>query len=257
MLHRPVNMTHLYTRIVTVTLLLWLLAGVSFADAIYRLEATRPIDRFSARQRALLLKLNHADAEHLPRLSKIVVPDRWDADELQYSPMPREIGTLAAESKALIVDLGAQTFGAYERGELVRWGPVSSGDQRHQTPPGTYHLNWNATVHVSSENRAWIMPWYFNFSNELGLALHEYSLPGRPASHGCVRLLAVDAKWLYAWGEGWTLDPDTKELMQSGTVVFILGRYNFAAGQPWLNPKWWAHGVSLHLPSDYAEGKEQ
>lgn len=225
------------------------LATLCLAQTIrYHLEPAQPTSRFSARQFALLEKLNHADNAHLPRLRRIIVPDRWDSDELQYSPMPQSIEAFADMSKALLVDLKAQTFGAYEQGTLVRWGPVSSGDRRHQTPAGIYHLNWHAPVHVSSENPTWVMPWYFNFASRLGLALHQYTLPGRPASHGCVRLLATDAKWLYRWGEGWTVDPETRELIGAGTLVVLVGKYDYTASQPWLKPAWWAEGISIQLP---------
>jgi len=234
------------------------LCGMTFAAAqaqtiAYRLEASKPFSRFTAAQVALLAKLNHADANHLARLPRIVVPDRWDANELLYSPMPQFIQRLSSENKVVVVDLAAQVFGGYEDGRLVRWGPVSSGDRRHRTPPGTYHLNWHARVRVSSEDPTWIMPWYFNFSSGKGLGLHQYSLPGKPASHGCVRLLAVDAKWLYAWGDGWTMASDTREVTRPGTLVLLVGAYDFTAPQPWLKPQWWARGVSLPLEQRDAE----
>lgn len=221
---------------------LW--AGQSIA---YHLEPMQPASRFSARQLALLDKLNHADTAHLTRFRRIIVPDRWESDELLYSPMPQSIDAFAHEEKALLVDLRTQTFGAYERGVLVRWGPVSSGDKLHQTPAGVYHLNWHAPVHVSSENPTWVMPWYFNFSSGRGLALHQYTLPGRPASHGCVRLLATDAKWLYHWGDGWTLDDESREPSRTGTPVVLTGKYDFSVPQPWLKPAWWSEGVSVKL----------
>ena len=161
------------------------------------------------------------------------------------APCLSAVPQLFHEKKAIAVDLAAQVFGAYESGRLVRWGPVSSGDRRHTTPPGTYHLNWHARVHVSTENRAWIMPWYFNFASGRGLGLHEYALPGKPASHGCVRMLAVDASWLYRWGDGWTLAAGTNEVAQPGTLVLLVGRYDFASPQPWLQPKWWSTSAPL------------
>jgi hypothetical protein len=225
------------------------LCGVFFAHAqgtiTCHLEPAKPLSRFSSDQLELLGKLNHADSVHLARLTRIVVPDRWGADEILYSPMPHAVPQLSQEKKAIVVDLAAQVFGAYECGRLVRWGPVSSGDRQHKTPAGAYHLNWHARVHVSTENPAWVMPWYFNFSNKQGLALHQYALPGRPASHGCVRLLAIDAKWLFNWGEGWTLAAGAGELVRPGTPVLLFGKYDFGAPQPWLEPEWWAQGVSV------------
>ena len=224
--------------------------GAAFAWAsaqtiAYRLESSDPLSRFSADQIALLAKLNRADSAHLARLRLILIPDRWDAEQLLYSPMPQALPQLSQEKKAIAVDLAAQVFGAYEFGRLVRWGPVSSGDRRHRTPPGTYHLNWHARVHVSTENPTWVMPWYFNFESSRGLALHQYSLPGKPASHGCVRMLAVDAKWLYQWGDPSTLAAGTNEVARPGTLVLLVGSYDFSSAQPWLRPEWWAHTVSL------------
>ena len=110
--------------------------AVASAQTIsYRLESSKPLSRFTTNQIALLAKLNHADSAHLARLPLIVIPDRWDADELLYSPMPQAVPQLFHEKKAIAVDLAAQVFGAYESGRLVRWGPVSSGDRRHRTPP--------------------------------------------------------------------------------------------------------------------------
>jgi hypothetical protein len=229
-----------------------LLCGTCFAaqpeQAVgYHLEPTTPLSRFTSHQRALLSKLNRADAAHLGNLRQVIVPNRWETDELLFSPMPREVPQLSDEKKAVLVDLAAQVFGAFEYGKLVRWGPVSSGDSRHRTPSGTYHLNWHSRVRISSEDPTWIMPWYFNFESRQGIGMHQYTLPGRPASHGCVRMLAVDAKWLFDWGDGWQVDPDTREVVQEGTLVLVIGSYDFGAGQPWLKPSWWARGITLPL----------
>lgn len=224
-----------------------ILAVAAAATITYRLEPSKPLSRFNADQIALLAKLNRADPSHLSRLPRIIVPDRWDDNELLYSPMPQVVKQLSLENKAIIVDLPAQVFGAYICGTLVRWGPVSSGRRSRETPPGTYHLNWRARVHVSTEDPTWIMHWYFNFSNVYGLGLHQYSMPGRPASHGCVRLLEVDARWLFDWGEACAIDSATRDVIQPGTLVLVIGRYNFAASQPWLRPEWWAEGVCLPI----------
>jgi hypothetical protein len=210
----------------------------------YHLEPAEHLSRFDADQMFLLEKLNRADARHLAHLRRLIVPDTWDLAPIVYSPMPQSVALLSDEPKALVIDLPTQVFGAYEFGNLVRWGPVSSGNRQHRTHPGLYHLNWNARIRISSKNDTWVMPWYFNFDSKDGLGLHQYTLPGRPASHGCVRLLLPDAKWLFHWGAGWTLNSDRQILCQ-GTPVLIVGNYNFARSQPWLRPGWWARGVTL------------
>jgi hypothetical protein len=78
------------------------------------------------------------------------------------------------------------------------------------------------------------MQWYFNFANRRGLSFHAYALPGRPASHACLRLLERDARWLYNWGEQWRLDPRAHTVTETGTPLRIDGAYDFAAPPPWL-----------------------
>jgi hypothetical protein len=88
------------------------------------------------------------------------------------------------------------------------------------------------------------MRWYFNFDNFLGLAYHEYVLPGKPESHGCVRLLQRDAKWLYEWGQGAaSCKPD--EVSGQGTTVLIVGSYDYRAPPPWYSDDWWTSEVTL------------
>jgi hypothetical protein len=94
------------------------------------------------------------------------------------------------------------------------------------------------------------MPWYFNFANDRGFGVHQYDLPGRPASHGCVRMLERDAKWVFEWGEGWTIDPDSKDVVGYGTPVVVIGSYDFKKRQPWLKPAWWGTGVTLPEEDD-------
>jgi hypothetical protein len=89
------------------------------------------------------------------------------------------------------------------------------------------------------------MPWYFNFSNDRGFGVHQYTLPGRPASHGCVRMLDPDAQWVFEWGEGWTLSSDSLSVAEYGTPVLIVGNYNFNKRPPWLKPGWWRVGITI------------
>ena len=71
-------------------------------------------------KRNLLQKLNRADAAHLGQWKHLIVPSRWDLDELAYSPMPEFIQELSDSRQTLVVHLPAQVFGAYEFGTLVR-----------------------------------------------------------------------------------------------------------------------------------------
>lgn len=222
------------------------LAGSAVASVTYRVEATGDFRaRFGAEELALLEKLNRRDLKHLGRAPKIVVPDRFDLDELAYAPFPATWPGAEPLPKALVIDQPGQAFGAYEDGRLVRWGPVSSGRRDDPTPSGTFHLNWKSPWRRSTVNRGWILKWAFNFHNRRGLDLHQYDMPGTPASHACVRLLARDARWIFGWGRGWSVDERGKPVAGTGTPVVIVGAYDFAAPPPWLSPEWMARGIGL------------
>jgi hypothetical protein len=189
--------------------------------------------RFTPSQIDTLEKLNRADRAGLSRFRRIVVPDCWLDDELGYSPLPRAYAAAAGQPKFLVVEQSHQVFGAYEFGALVRWGPVSSGRESNQTPDGLFHLTWRSRGRHSTVNPDWFMPWYFNFENALGLSLHRYSLPGGPASHSCIRLLERDAVWLFHWGAEWTLDASQRTVVEPGTPLLIVGKYDFGSPPPW------------------------
>ncbi len=212
------------------------LAQVAVYDEAYRIERTaglRPLARtFTPSQLALLEKLNRAEIAHLTRLQTLVVPASWE-DELAYSVLPARYPPGRPPVKLLIVFLPGQLFGAYESGSLVRWGPISSGRRRSPTPAGQFTLNWRSTGRASTVNPNWFMRWCFNYRNAAGAALHAYALPGYPASHGCIRLLDRDARWLFEWGEPWKLDPGGTRILQSGTPLSIVGAYDFDAAPPW------------------------
>lgn len=201
--------------------------------------------RFTPPQLALLEKLNRRDVAHLARARTLIVPSRWDLDELAYSPLPAEYAPGTALPKLLVVHQPTQVFGAYEHGRLVRWGPVCTGRRSMPTPPGLFHLNWRSMGRHSPVDPEWYMPWYFNFENRRGLSMHEYVLPGRPESHECVRLLQRDARWVFDWGEEWELSADRRRVLRNGTPLFIDGRYAFDAPAPWTVPERAAERVQL------------
>ena len=198
-------------------------------------------------QIALLEKLNRADEAHLRGLFPLVVPLSWDADDTSHTVLPSRYSSASAASKFLVVYLPGQMFGAYEFGALVRWGPISSGRRSAATPSGSFTLNWRSTGRYSTVNPTWFMRWYFNFGSREGLALHAYTLPGYPASHGCIRLLERDAQWLYEWGDTWLVDARAG-LVAPGTSLFVVGAYDFAGPPPWRSVAWLSQEVQLASP---------
>jgi hypothetical protein len=202
-------------------------------------------ERFNGSQLGLLEKLNRADVGHLEQLRQVVVPESWGNDELSYSVLPMRYPSSDAWRTFLVVYLPGQLFGAYEFGNLVRWGPVSSGSRSNPTSAGRFALNWRSTGRSSTVDPDWFMHWYFNFGSREGLALHAYSLSGYPDSHGCIRLLERDAQWLFEWGQTWMLDPSGTRVLTPGTPVFIVGQYNFDVAPPWRSLRWLSSEVEL------------
>lgn len=215
------------------------------ADASFRLEPLPdPAElskTYTGDQLAVLEKLNRRDVERLPRreppVPGLVVPTVWpdSGDPLAFSPLPDSYAWAETHPKVIVVHQPTQAFGAYEHGRLVRWGPVSTGRKETPTPAGLFNLTWRSKGRHSTDNAAWFLPWYFNFHNERGVSFHQFDLPGYPASHACVRLLERDAKWLYEWGEQWTLDETRRVVLTPGTPVLIVGTYAYGMPPPWVD----------------------
>jgi lipoprotein-anchoring transpeptidase ErfK/SrfK len=180
---------------------------------------------------SVLLKLNRLDARHLRAGVTILIPEQID-ELINYSPFPLRLEAARETPKLILASLRVQAFAAYEYGELVRWGPISSGKKASPTPAGLYHTNWKSKATRSSINEEWLLPWYFNLDNERGIAFHQYDLPGYPASHGCLRLLEDDAAWIYGWADQWTLSADHR-IEAYGTPVIVFGKYDYAKQAPW------------------------
>ena len=181
---------------------------------------------------AVVLKLNRLDPKHVRKGTRLAVPD-GPVSLMALSPFPQELEICRSLPKLILVSREAQAFGAYESGRLVFWGPTSTGKKSTQTPAGLYHTNWKKQSTRSSVNPAWILPWAFNLDNVEGIAFHEYDLPGYPASHGCVRLLNQDAKWIYEWADTWILSKRDNSLVAYGTPVIIFGDYSYGKETPW------------------------
>lgn len=200
---------------------------------------------WSDEQLGVLEKLNRCDRRTLLQQERVVVPRTWLEDELAYAPVPRNLDWAEELEQIVVVHKPLQLFAAYEYGRLVRWGPVSTGAEKSPTPSGLFYLNWRSKGHRSTVNRSWYLPWYFNFSNATGHSFHQYELPGEPASHGCVRLLERDARWLYDWGRSWKLDESGRRILENGAPVVIVGEYPHGETPPWREPSFLETGFAL------------
>ena len=208
--------------------------AITGAKGLARLRKTLGPEGF-----ATVLKVNRVDLGHVRDGDTLMVPDSATmaldstARMLALSPFPRALGAGHAAKKLLLVSLRVQAFAAYDSGTLARWGPTSTGRETLQTPAGLYHTNWKDRERTSTFNEEWLLEWYVNLENFLGISLHRFELPGHPASHSCVRLLEDDAMWLYGWVEQWRIGEDPRVILQQGTPVVIFGRYGYHEPPPW------------------------
>ena len=113
------------------------------------------------------------------------------------------------------IDLSAQKAFFYKSGKLVGVSKISTGDDGHETPPGSFKITQKSKDHRSNlygvfkdKNTGEIvnddvdtskdktppgcvyvgapMPYFMRFNG--GIGMHTGYLPGYNASHGCVRM---------------------------------------------------------------------
>jgi hypothetical protein len=126
---------------------------------------------------------------------------RVDAD-----PRPRGVGP---KDFWVEIDLGEQTFAAYEGDRMVFASLVSSGLDRWPTRQGTFRVTQHrAKGKMSGE--AGTKDYYFvedvpyAMFFDGGIALHGaywHDKFGNQVSHGCVNTPPRDAEWVYLWSE--------------------------------------------------------
>jgi len=96
----------------------------------------------------------------------------------------------------LLVNVRTQRAILYRNGVPIGATTVSTGKPGHETPTGVFTVLQKQIEHYSSKYDNAPMP-YMQRLTWAGVALHAGSLPGRPASHGCIRLPRQFAQLLY------------------------------------------------------------
>lgn len=106
--------------------------------------------------------------------------------------------TASAETVVARVNIASQTMDVSVDGVLLYTWPVSTARRGYTTPLGSYAPYWLSRNHRSKTYNNAPMPYSLFFLR--GYAVHgttDVKALGRPASHGCVRLLAANARVLY------------------------------------------------------------
>ena len=216
----------------------------------------------------LLWLLNRNDLENLQPGDTLVVPTQFDLDFRAYSPFPRYYPAGRQLGKIVILDKNIQAWAAYERGELARWGIINTGTESARTPSGRFNVNWKEEYRVSTLSpgypdgrnggELWEMYWVMNLHEQRGIHMHQYALPtSGPASHGCIRMLEPDAKWLFEWTDTWNVENQREHISSvggtitdQGTMVLIIGQDISEPPTPFLHRPQYPVIRMVELPPD-------
>jgi hypothetical protein len=96
----------------------------------------------------------------------------------------------------MVVSIPLQRAYVYRGGTLIGVTTVSTGKPGHRTPTGKFDILQKRARHFSNKYNNAPMPFMQRLTWD-GIALHAGQIPGRPASHGCVRLPLAFARQLF------------------------------------------------------------
>jgi hypothetical protein len=96
----------------------------------------------------------------------------------------------------VVVSLDEQLAYVYRNGVRIGTTTVSTGRPGNETPTGVFQILQKKKMHHSNLYDDAPMPFMQRLTWD-GVALHAGRIPGRPASHGCIRLPAKFAPLLF------------------------------------------------------------
>jgi lipoprotein-anchoring transpeptidase ErfK/SrfK len=102
----------------------------------------------------------------------------------------------SAGAERVVVSLSDQLAYLYRGDTLMAVTTISSGRDSNPTPTGIFNILEKKPMHHSRKYENAPMP-FMQRIDGFGIALHAGHNPGRPASHGCIRLPAKFAAKLY------------------------------------------------------------
>ena len=127
---------------------------------------------------------------------KIFVPLDYS---IEPKILPDFLPDAANHEKYILINRRRQYLGLYEWGYLKHCFPISSGTH-NSTPLRRFRVNYMDEVHYSKLFDEAPMDHALNIGGDY--FIHEGIVPGYPASHGCVRIFPLDARFLfYQWAK--------------------------------------------------------
>ena len=127
---------------------------------------------------------------------KIFVPLDYS---IEPKILPEFLPGAANHEKYILIDRRQQYLGLYEWGDLKYCYPISSGTS-NSTPLKKFVVIGMDETHNSTIYEQAPMDHALNIGN--GYFIHEGIVPGYPASHGCIRVFPLHARFLfYQWAK--------------------------------------------------------
>ncbi|MCX5888376.1 MAG: L,D-transpeptidase [Deltaproteobacteria bacterium] len=128
--------------------------------------------------------------------NKIFVPLDFS---IEPKILPEFLPGAANHEKYILIDRRQQYLGLYEWGNLKYTYPISSGTH-NSTPLRKFVVHYMDEVHYSSKYEQAPMDHALSIGNDY--FIHEGIVPGYPASHGCIRVFPLQARFLfYQWAK--------------------------------------------------------
>jgi lipoprotein-anchoring transpeptidase ErfK/SrfK len=170
----------------------WLLPTTVIAVAL----ATAPVQSSAAEQPVAptpaTVVVEPAPASAPPPATLVADPAALDPGEFVWQPERAAAGPVE-----IVVSLPLQIAYVFRGGTLFGVTTVSTGRPGHATPTGRFAIMEKHREHYSNRYNNAPMPFMQRLTMD-GIALHAGQIPGRPASHGCVRLPLAFARNLFA-----------------------------------------------------------
>ena len=181
----------------------------------YYCITTKPHDTWNSlfpadKSRDIAMRVNRMNIALYSGMTIAIPKNLGEISIYDVSPFPRYIEPTG--EKVIFVNQKELAWAAYDKdGELVWWGPVSTGSGNCKSPDGTcmtpsgefrvirkqdiYCVSTVFPIRADGDNGGAIMPYCMHFFR--GYALHGSDVvPGYRDSHGCIRMFIEDAKWL-------------------------------------------------------------
>lgn len=98
----------------------------------------------------------------------------------------------------IAISIEKQQLKIYDNNGVFAESPVSTGMPGHATPMGVFSVIGKEVFHRSNIYSGAPMP-HMQRITWSGVAMHAGVLPGRPASHGCIRLPPAFATRMFGW----------------------------------------------------------